>query len=280
MAMSSQAQDTLQLVTGDLYPNIRAKFDLSHACIRKDTLIENGGVVFISQPFDTICPHNLANRKYYEVYSGLKKFYVLRTDVKVKDLDILEKNLEIMKNSGKADTINRFVEAHMEILEIEKLKLEWAEDDKKLKRLLEIIEEEDAIRAKIESYSKQIGMPMFYWSIFDESEYTDGTSFEFIVYNNTKKAIKYIWVDIQGLDPVNELVLDLGKYTKQVKAVGPIEPGEVGTYNFDYVWFTDIVHYFKVKTVKVQYMDNTIKTSTTSKKLEIPHESYGLYFTN
>jgi hypothetical protein len=106
----------------------------------------------------------------------------------------------------------------------------------------------------------KLGVAVLDWGITDESEYTRGTGFHFKVGNFGKKTIKYIWMDVQGLNPVRDPVNDgLGKRTKTVKAVGPIEPDTTAKYSFDYVWHTDLVEYFKVVGLRVQFMDGSIK---------------------
>lgn len=105
------------------------------------------------------------------------------------------------------------------------------------------------------------------WSVYDESRYTDGTGINFEFYNPTKKTIKYITVNYVGYNAVDDKVSSRGKYTQTAKCVGPIEPGEDATYQFTYVWFTDIVDYAKLISIKVQYKDGTIKTITHPNKI-------------
>ena len=46
---------------------------------------------------------------------------------------------------------------------------------------------------------------------------------------------------------------------RTVKAVGPIEPDAGGTYRFEYTWMTDLVETAVFKSIKVQYMDGSVK---------------------
>ena len=60
------------------------------------------------------------------------------------------------------------------------------------------------------------------------------------------------------------------------KCIGPIDPSDDATYEFEYVWFTDIVEYAKVKSIVVQYKDGTTKRITNSSKITWSNELYNL----
>lgn len=123
---------------------------------------------------------------------------------------------------------------------------------------------------------KTKGLAILHWNIYDESEYTDGTSLEIEFYNPTNKTIKYITTTIVGYNPVGDKVFNSMKqsYNCQVKSVGPIEPESSGTYNFDYVWFTDIVETAKIISISVQYMDGTIKNITNPESIRLNNNLY------
>lgn len=107
----------------------------------------------------------------------------------------------------------------------------------------------------IESYSKY-GLAIPAWNVYDVSEYTDGTGIKFTFYNPTKQIIKYITITFQGYNAVDDPV---GRPITK-KCIGPIEPDETATYDFEYAWFTDIVEYAKVRSIVVQYKNGTSKT--------------------
>jgi hypothetical protein len=102
--------------------------------------------------------------------------------------------------------------------------------------------------------------------LFDESEYTEGTSLNISVYNPTKKTIKYIWLTIAGFNPVGD------KYRNNIikTCVGPIEPKGSASYTFTYAWFTDLVVKCSLLSIKVQYMDGTFKTINKEKEITLP----------
>lgn len=95
------------------------------------------------------------------------------------------------------------------------------------------------------------------WSIFDSSEYTDGTGAEFTFYNPTKKTIKYIYPTVIGYNAVDDKI-----GSKTLTCIGPIEPEGFCSYTFDYVWMTDLVKNAKISNLKIQYKDGTTRTIT------------------
>lgn len=101
--------------------------------------------------------------------------------------------------------------------------------------------------------SKGISIPS--WGVYDMSEYTDGTGIRFTFHNPTNKTIKYINIGFVGYNAVDDRV---GKVMSK-KCIGPIEPDETASYDFEYAWFTDIVEYAKITSLSVQYKDGTTK---------------------
>ena len=88
------------------------------------------------------------------------------------------------------------------------------------------------------------------------------------------KTIKYINISFVGINTVNDKVLNKygGSYINNVRCVGPIKQYEEAEFEWDYVWFTDIVETVKLVSIKVQYMDGTIKTITIVNSI-IPSET-------
>ena len=106
---------------------------------------------------------------------------------------------------------------------------------------------------------------------------TDGyssTGASFKIYNPSKKTIKYIWFTVAGENPVGDLVKSGGVYYKTLRGIGPVKPYNTAEWDFDYVWFTDIIEYLKLSTIKIQYMDGTFKTIKYNTKLYIGEEAY------
>lgn len=107
---------------------------------------------------------------------------------------------------------------------------------------------------------------------YDMSEYTDGTGMKFSFLNTSNKTIKYITINFSGYNAVDDPVPSRGKTLLTRKGIGPIEPFETGSYDFEYVWFTDIVDYSKVRSILVQYTNGTSKTYTGDAVKAVPDE--------
>ncbi len=102
---------------------------------------------------------------------------------------------------------------------------------------------------------KKKGLIIYDREIYDTSEYSEGTGFKVSIINTSNKIIKYISFAVIGYNPVNDMV----RGTPIVRGVGPIKPWALSEYNWEYMWFTDLVQTHKIKQVKIQYMDGSIK---------------------
>ncbi|GAB3428059.1 hypothetical protein [Niabella aquatica] len=109
------------------------------------------------------------------------------------------------------------------------------------------------------------GLAIIDYRAYDESEYTGGTGFRVKVLNLSKKTIKYVTFNITGRNAVDDAVS-----TKTRRGIGPIKPDETGSYEFEYVWFTDIVEYIKINSITLQYLDGTSKVVTGVDKIVLP----------
>lgn len=144
--------------------------------------------------------------------------------------------------------------------------------------LLERERKEEAIREirgkNVISSLQKAGIAIMDYTAFDNSEYTDGTGFRIKFFNPTKKTIKYINISFFGINAVNDKVLNKygGSYINNVRCVGPIKQYDEAEYEWDYVWFTDIVETVKLISIKVQYMDGTIRTITDFKNIVVKEE--------
>jgi hypothetical protein len=125
---------------------------------------------------------------------------------------------------------------------------------------------------------KSPGLAILNWSIYDESEYTEGTSVKITVYNPTSKTIKYIWLAFEGINAVGDKVVDRRRSASSItrKSIGPIEPEENATYDYKYVWFTDLVETANITSIKIQYMDGTFKTISNPKSIIMERNVYEL----
>lgn len=119
--------------------------------------------------------------------------------------------------------------------------------------------------------AKSKGLVILNWEYYDESKYTSGTSVKIRIYNPTSKTIKYVWFTFAGYNAVGDRVIDSRRGATIVrKGIGPLKPGEEGSYVYEYVWFSDLVETAKIISAKVQYMDGTIKQINSPKDIIMP----------
>ena len=205
--------------------------------------------------------YNVGNDKfdYYEIAYKGAKYFIYKDDV------LLTK-------------INNDIEANFDDL----LKISFDKLDKfisygiKISEYMEINRKGKALKF-IES-CKPFGVVLLKNSIYDESEYTDGTSFGFQIQNISNKTIKYITVNLIGYNSVDDKIVEKGTSIKTVKGVGPIPKNEAAAFNYKYVWFTDLVETFVIKSVKIQYMDGSIKNIDNPKLITLSKVDYDILF--
>lgn len=130
-------------------------------------------------------------------------------------------------------------------------------------RLIYLRELNDAID-QIKALSKY-GLAIESWGVYDESEYTEGTGLRITFLNPTEQVIKYISMTLQGYNAVDD------PYGPSVtrKCIGPVEPYMSASYEFEYVWFTDIVEYAKLRSITVTYKNGTTKTIRNPSQIEL-----------
>lgn len=115
---------------------------------------------------------------------------------------------------------------------------------------------------------KKYGIAIISSEIYDESEHTKGTGFSIKYLNAGNKTIKYITVSVTGLNAVKDPVRNIGgNYAIQFRGIGPIEPDETAKYTKEYMWMTDIVEYFKINHIKIEYMNGSSKIINNSKDI-------------
>ena len=83
-------------------------------------------------------------------------------------------------------------------------------------------------------------------------DYTIG--FNISLHNVAYKKIKYAYITVTAFNDVDDVV---GK--KTVTAVGPIERGNPGSYEFEDIIYSRVASRLKINSIKLQYMDGTQK---------------------
>ena len=120
------------------------------------------------------------------------------------------------------------------------------------------------------------GLTLLKHRIYDTSEYTEGTGFSVSIANPTKKTIKYVSFTVIGYNSVKDPVSGGKKRgtSLTVKGVGPIEPDSSASYDWEYMWFTDLVQTHKVTSIMVEYMDGSKRTIKNMKDIKLATEHY------
>ncbi len=120
------------------------------------------------------------------------------------------------------------------------------------------------------SKAEKSGIGILELKAYDESDYTKGTGLKITVLNPGKKIIKYLNFGFTGFNAVDDKV---GNVVNK-KGTGPIEPKDYATYKFEYCWFTDIVQYVKLTSLKIDYMDGTSKqvSHPDDNRIPVPEE--------
>lgn len=83
-------------------------------------------------------------------------------------------------------------------------------------------------------------------------DYTIG--FNISLHNTSSKRIKYTYITVTAYNDVDDIVAK-----KTVTAVGPIESGGLGSYEFEDIIYSTIASSLKINSIKIQYMDGSQK---------------------
>lgn len=233
--------------------NIQPELDTSYCWLKGGgiSIPEESGLVVVG--IADCKPRYGETKTFYEVVYRGNSYYVEASDVTVKEEDLVRlKNLT--EQDGKA----------YKDVALSATKKNWL---KEVEGALNILK----------SKSKY-GIAILTASVYDISEYTEGTGFRITFHNPTKKTIKYVTTTFVGYNSVKDPVKDFRTRSTQLtlKGVGPIEPDESATYSRDYAWMTDLVETFKITNVKVQYMDGSTKVVKEPKQVRIDRATYSI----
>ncbi len=136
-----------------------------------------------------------------------------------------------------------------------------AEEEKKVKRELDSLQK--LIDKSLSEY-RQRNWVLWTWSWSYSNEYSKFVDVDITVINPYKQRIKYIWFTFVAFNPVNDPIKDgiSGKLEKTVQGIGPIEYGDRGTYNFEDVFYSNVIETMRVNQIKIQFFDGTVKIIT------------------
>jgi hypothetical protein len=248
-------QDTFQtLIVSD--KTILIGDNLNEICSKSSKkYITEGSTIILVDVHD--CRTYSGLKYYFELFFNGKAYYVEKDDIKKSEY--YKTNLSLMNNIEK------------ETLKLQALKLSskmHSIDSQRIHKFLTV--------------TKNKGLVLVNYEIYEMSSYTEGTGFKFKIYNPTNKVIKYVYFSIIGYNAVNDPIYDkINKKTNiSVKGVGPIKQGESSDYEFEYVWSTDLVEKVKIKEIKIQYMDGSIKIIKNVNDIIISEYDYFILMNN
>lgn len=209
-----------------------------------------------------LCNNGVVNM-FFEIYDGENFKFVRDSDISFsKDIDKDQLKVTLAKRSEEE---RNFVRNHVTMMS-DFIKEYGDEENEKE------IDEERRLALKPFIETEKYGLGFVY---FRPTEDYGSTGAEFRIFNPSKKTIKYIWFTIAGENAVEDLVrLSNGNYYKTLKGIGPVEQYDFVTWSFDYVWFTDIVQYIRMSSIKIQYMDGTFRTIKYNDNMWIGEEAY------
>lgn len=167
------------------------------------------------------------------------------------------------------DDVKRAVAADDE-QSVEANRASWIEDSK----YAYLYQLEKAIKA-VKATASQ-GIALIESSIFDVSEYGEGTGFSVEFLNTGRKTIKYVNFSILGLNAVKDPVRDRfsRNATVRLRGIGPVEPDTFASYSKDYMWMSDFVEYHRITQIKLEYMDGSSKTISDIKRITVDPDFY------
>lgn len=129
----------------------------------------------------------------------------------------------------------------------------WIE---RLKAAIEDYEKKVAYRKKNQIFITGIGYD------YDSNEYSHRFGMRFDIYNCFSKTIKYVEFTLTNYNAVGDVQRDdMGRASRTVKGIGPIEPEEGGRYSWDDIFWDDrdVISKTRLTNVKFTFKDGTTR---------------------
>ncbi len=207
---------------------------LSSSCHRDSDKMLNTATLLVVAGHENCKTAYSGPKGFYIVYKGLQKYYIAEAD-----LELSEEEAESVKSLSEEQKAGFSKQAELTAIHVR---------HQELSDILDTF-----------NRHKKSGLTVVSSGIADVSEHTEGTSFSIEVLNQAKKPIKYVWFTVVGYNAVGDPVRNRSGASTTVKGIGPIAPGAFASYEWDYLWHTDIVESFKIPKIKIQYMDGSFR---------------------
>lgn len=146
------------------------------------------------------------------------------------------------------------------------------------KRYMDSLEKQEAVARKeaaeavekLYALYRQHDLVLDEWSWNYENSYSLAFDLEVSIVNPYKKKLKYVWITFKAFNSVDDPAFDdiTRKSTKTVQGIGPIEYTATGSYKFERVFYSTVVKYIKITTIKIQFFDGTFKTILNPKEVQ------------
>ena len=122
---------------------------------------------------------------------------------------------------------------------------------------------------EVKKNTQSIGLAILDWKWSIKNEFSNFADFKIDILNPTNKIVKYLCFNISAYDAVDGLLFNSGKSIVSLKGIGPIGSNEISSYAFDKVFYSPVIHKMKIRSIKIQYMDGSIKIITDVSKIII-----------
>lgn len=127
----------------------------------------------------------------------------------------------------------------------------------------------ERLKAAIDEYDKKVAYrkknQIFITGIgydYDNNEYSHRFGMRFDIYNCFSKTIKYVEFTMTNYNAVGDVQRDdMGRSSRTVRGIGPIEPEEGGRYSWDDIFWDDrdVISKTRLTSVKFIYKDGTTR---------------------
>lgn len=107
--------------------------------------------------------------------------------------------------------------------------------------------------------------------VYDSNEYSHSFGMRFDIYNCFAKTIKYVELTLTNYNAVGDIQRDdMGRSTRTVRGIGPIEPQDGGRYSWDDIFWDerDVIDKTRLTGVKFIFKDGTTKVFSGYKNIE------------
>ena len=106
--------------------------------------------------------------------------------------------------------------------------------------------------------------------VYDSNEYSHRFGMRFDVYNCFSKTIKYVEFTLTNYNAVGDMQRDdMGRASRTVRGIGPIDPDEDARYSWDDIFWDDrdVIDRTKLTNVKFIFKDGTTRVFSGHKNI-------------